>query len=70
MTNISHNHIRSKCFQVLENVTNMGLLSRKHSQSHKGLFKAVHLFYIQVYAIIGTEHMKSCFVDNLGKSFK
>lgn len=70
VTNISHNHIRNKCFQILENVTNMELLSRKYSQSHKGFYKIVHLFYIHAYTVIGTEHMKSFFVNNLGKSFK
>lgn len=70
MTNISHNHRRNKCFQVLENVTNIELLSRKYSQSHKGLYKIVHLFCTHAYTIIGIEHMQSFFVNNLGKSFK
>ena len=44
--------------------------NNNNSLSYKALFKGVHLFYISDYAIIGTEPMRSLYVDNLGNVFK
>lgn len=55
---------------MLENVTSPVIVGITFSLSHKVLFKEVCLFYIQVYAIIGTQHKNRLFVDDLGNMLK